>query len=190
MVNTQENIRIFTGKPDIEYIDVVFSKKKVKNLNLRVSSDGTVKLSVPMRTARKYAESFLSERRDWIYEAVKKAKSRPVQTAEKISPDQARAVLQPLVEALAPDFEKYSGIRVPAVRYRDMKSMWGVCYPKKQCITLNTRLARLPLPLAEYVVLHELVHFIHPNHGAQFHVEMLCRMPDYKQRRRELKLYN
>ena len=190
MDKTEDNIRIFTKKTDIEYIDVAVLKKKVKNLNLRVSSDGTVKLSIPMRTARKYAENFLLLRRDWIYNAVKKAKNRPVQNAEKIPPEQARAVLQPLVEKLAPDFEKYSGVRVPAVRYRDMKSMWGVCYPKKQCITLNTRLARLPMPLAEYVVLHELVHFIHPDHSARFHAEMLCRMPDYKQRRRELKLYN
>ncbi|MDL2216087.1 M48 family metallopeptidase [Ruminococcaceae bacterium OttesenSCG-928-N02] len=52
---------------------------------------------------------------------------------------------------------------------------------------LNTRLFVKPIPLQEYVALHELVHFAHPNHGPEFHAEMARLMPDYKQRRRQLR---
>ena len=186
----ENSIRIFTGKEDISYIDVTFTKKRIKNLNLRVTPNGEVKLSVPVHTSRRYAEQFLQSRSEWIYGALKKAASRRHIKAEEISYDEACSVLQPLVEQLAPMFEKYSGIKIPVVHYKYMKSMWGICYPDKQAITLNTRLARVPVYLAEYVVLHELVHFIHPNHGAAFHAEMEKRMPDYKQRRKALKLYS
>ena len=44
-----------------------------------------------------------------------------------------------------------------------------------------------PLPAQEYVVLHEYVHFLHPNHGPAFHAEMARLMPDDKARRRLLR---
>ena len=44
-----------------------------------------------------------------------------------------------------------------------------------------------PRAALEYVVLHEYVHFLHPNHQAGFHAEMARLMPDYLARRALLK---
>ena len=46
-----------------------------------------------------------------------------------------------------------------------MKSQWGNCHWRQGYITLNTALARCPGTLRDYVALHELVHFVHPDHG-------------------------
>ena len=68
-----------------------------------------------------------------------------------------------------------------------MKSRWGSCNPGKRVITLNKRLLSYPPEALEYVVLHEYVHFLHPNHQKGFY-ELLGRlMPDYAQRRALLK---
>lgn len=51
---------------------------------------------------------------------------------------------------------------------------WGSCSSRGN-INLNLNLVRLPEPLCDYVILHELAHLRYPNHGPAFH-ELLCRL--------------
>ena len=82
-------------------------------------------------------------------------------------------------------FEKY-GVTYPILKIRNMTSRWGSCQPKKGIITLNSKLIEVPRNCIEYVILHELVHFIHPNHSRQFWDFVAMMMPDWKERRKEL----
>ena len=52
---------------------------------------------------------------------------------------------------------------------------WGSC-SRKDNINLNLHLMRLPAPLRDYVILHELCHLRHHDHGEAFHLllEHLC----------------
>jgi predicted metal-dependent hydrolase len=56
-------------------------------------------------------------------------------------------------------------------------------------ITLNRGLHRCPAYLREYVALHELIHFLHHDHGPGFYAVMDELMPDWKERRKNLKQY-
>lgn len=76
----------------------------------------------------------------------------------------------------------------PQLRVRDMTSRWGSCIPSKKAITLNLQLIAYPLPCIEYVVLHELCHFVHADHSSRFHALMTSLMPDWKAHRARLKL--
>lgn len=82
-------------------------------------------------------------------------------------------------------FEKY-GVTYPTLKVRNMTSRWGSCQPKKGIITLNSKLIEAPRNCIEYVILHELVHFIHPNHSRQFWDFVAMVMPDWKERKEEL----
>lgn len=82
-------------------------------------------------------------------------------------------------------FEKY-GVTYPTLKIRNMTSRWGSCQPKKGIITLNSKLIEAPRNCIEYVILHELVHFIHPNHSRQFWNFVAMMMPDWKERKEEL----
>lgn len=73
-------------------------------------------------------------------------------------------------------------LEFPDVKIRDMKSRWGSCTPAKNSITLNRKLIHYPFELIEYVVLHEFVHFIQPNHSKAFYNIIENYMPDYKTR--------
>ena len=100
-----------------------------------------------------------------------------------LRPPAGEAVVRvyPLV---APD-----GCPLPQVKLRKMRSQWGNCHYQQGYITLNTALARCPEPLRDYVALHELVHFLHHDHGTGFYAAMDARMPDWRARRQELKGY-
>lgn len=73
-------------------------------------------------------------------------------------------------------------LKAPEIKQRMMKSRWGSCMPAKHQITLNKRLIHYPIEFIEYVILHEFVHFIQPNHSKAFYAIIEKYMPDYKKR--------
>ena len=51
---------------DMEGYQVELSRKRIKNINLRINSRGEVKVSAPLRTSLEYIQQFLREKSDWI----------------------------------------------------------------------------------------------------------------------------
>jgi hypothetical protein len=74
---------------------------------------------------------------------------------------------------------------LPAVRHAFMRSQWGSCSIDGR-ISLNTHLIKAPLALVDYVVLHELCHLRHHNHGKRFYGLMDRHMPNWQRRRSQL----
>lgn len=68
---------------------------------------------------------------------------------------------------------------VSSIRFRNMSTRWGSCNVKKATITLNTTLFSKSKICFEYVLLHELVHLIHANHGAEFYNVLESIMPNW-----------
>lgn len=82
-------------------------------------------------------------------------------------------------------FKKYN-ILYPELKTREMSSRWGLCQPRKGIITLNSKLIEAPRHYIEYVVLHEFVHFICPDHSKKFYRFLTMMMPDWEERKKEL----
>ena len=59
-------------------------------------------------------------------------------------------------------------IPVPILMIRKMTSRWGVCNIKNHNVTLNYELSKYDICCLDYVIVHELSHFIHPNHSKDF----------------------
>lgn len=64
---------------------------------------------------------------------------------------------------------------------------WG--YVKKQTIHINNQLIALPLPLQEFITVHEHLHLQHMNHGPTFQTKLREKIPNYPTREYELKKY-
>ena len=94
--------------------------------------------------------------------------------------------LEALIRQLLPVWEERMGLRAACVRFRNMRSRWGSCQSQKREIHLSTLLAEVPPACVEYVLVHELCHFRHPDHSVAFHAEMTRYMPDWKARRETL----
>lgn len=73
------------------------------------------------------------------------------------------------------------------IRYRKMKTRWGVCNNKLKIITLNTLLIKKDLKYLNYVIVHELSHFIHQNHSKDFWKVVEENCSNYKEIRKDLK---
>jgi len=71
---------------------------------------------------------------------------------------------------------------------RSMKRRWGSC-SNKGVITLSTKLIKLPDTLIEYVILHELCHLKHHNHGGGYYKLLSSLYPEWKELRKELRKY-
>ncbi|MCI8778465.1 MAG: M48 family metallopeptidase [Bacilli bacterium] len=77
-------------------------------------------------------------------------------------------------------------IPYPKLRIRKMKTRWGVCNRANNTVTLNTNLIKYDISKLDYVIIHELSHFIHFNHSKAFWsiVSQYCQ--NYKIIRKEL----
>ena len=92
-------------------------------------------------------------------------------------------VSRPLLDSWVP----VMGVPRPAViRYRTMRTRWGSCNHRTRAITLNTALVRFPVTALEYVIVHELAHLRHPDHGRGFWSLVAAALPDHAERRRLL----
>jgi predicted metal-dependent hydrolase len=69
-----------------------------------------------------------------------------------------------------------------------LKRRWGSCSSKGK-ITISSELVKLDEIYLEYVILHELCHLRHQNHGKEFYKLLSEVFPDWKQRRSELKRF-
>lgn len=78
-------------------------------------------------------------------------------------------------------------IPYPILKIRSMKTRWGVCNRKDNSVTLNLELIKKDKEYLNYVIVHELSHFVHFDHSKAFWqtVEKYC--PEYKIVRKKLK---
>ncbi len=69
------------------------------------------------------------------------------------------------------------------------RGRWG-SYAKNRNISLNARLILFSIDLVDYVIVHELCHVMHLNHSKDFYALLAEKMPDYKEREKEIKEFN
>ena len=72
------------------------------------------------------------------------------------------------------------GVAMPSVTPRRMTTRWGSCTMARGTIRLNTRLVHYPVECIRQVALHELCHFVHPDHSADFYALLTALMPDWR----------
>lgn len=78
-------------------------------------------------------------------------------------------------------------IPTPNLKIRKMTSRWGVCNIKNKNVTLNLELSKYKEEALDYVIVHELSHFIQPNHSKDFWLLVSKYYPNYKEVRKYLK---
>lgn len=81
--------------------------------------------------------------------------------------------------------QRMYGRELPALSFRAMKARWGSCAADGSII-LNTSLLRASWPVVDYVVVHELCHLTHFDHGAGFKALLTQVLPDWRARKQRL----
>lgn len=92
----------------------------------------------------------------------------------------ARAI--PIIEKWADTME----IDIPICGIKRMKTKWGTCSIGARRIWLNLELIKKPPQCIEYIVAHELTHFLERNHSGRFVALMSRHLPQWRLIRDEL----
>ena len=153
----------------VEGIQYELVRKKVKQLHLRVRSNGTVMVSIPLTASLEQADRFVLQNAQWI-------RDTRVKNITKLNKDNADLPDKATVLAY---FTAMSDKVYPAFA--------GVCCPGKRQITLALQLYNQPPAAQIYVVVHEYCHFLQLNHSPAFWAEVEKLLPDWKARRELLK---
>ncbi len=106
---------------------------------------------------------------------------------EKYFKNTATKLLRPVFTDLLERYREYD-FRPTAFTVRKMKSRWGSCSSKGK-IALSYDLIRLDMRFAEYVIIHELCHLRHFNHGREFYALLSELYPDWRAVRADLRSY-
>lgn len=157
---------------DPEIGEVVFRKSiRSRSISIRVHPVKGVSVSVPYIVPYAAARLFFEARRSWVIETILKQKERykdvkPVSVEElEALRRQAKKELPVRLAELAARY----GFVYNRVAIKHNATNWGSCSTKSN-INLNLNIVRLPAVLQDYVLLHELCHLRHHDHGHAFHL--------------------
>ncbi len=173
---------------DVTVGDVLVRRStRAQRVSIRVSASKGIVVTVPFWASFKSGLAFLALNRDWVMATVIRQQKKLAQSdaatgiagldeaqraaeVERLRAE-AKAWLPGRLRELA---DRY-GFTIGKVFIKHNKSNWGSCSVRSN-INLNLNLMRLPEDLRDYVMLHELAHLRHANHGPQFHalLDALC----------------
>jgi predicted metal-dependent hydrolase len=97
-----------------------------------------------------------------------------------------REQLRRALPALITKWEPRIGVKVEKFFVQRMKTKWGSCNTESRRIRLNTDLAKKPPACLEYIVVHEMVHILEPEHNDRFMTLIDQFMPKWRFYRAEL----
>lgn len=148
--------------------------RRARRLTLSVKPGRGIRMTIPWYSAWRDAEDFLMRNMDWLKEKITQARrleetinsskneTERVAHREKLR-EHALAYLPLRTQQLAGKH----GFSYRRVSIRSSRTRWGSCSAVNN-INLSLYLMQLPSHLIDYVILHELVHTVHKNHGPDF----------------------
>lgn len=114
---------------------------------------------------------------------------RPEATTQKrheIITEWYRAELKKQIPAIIEKWEKILEVKVNGWQVKQMKTKWGSCNREKKRIWINLELAKKPEHCLEYIIVHEMVHFLERHHKDRFLNYMDTYLPNWKKSKTEL----
>lgn len=105
---------------------------------------------------------------------------------------QPEPVTAPLTQAEVHDlvavWSAKIGVHVERTQIRSMRNKWG-SISTAGTLTLADDILNLPYALAEYIVVHELLHLFFPDHRQGWQTSMGMYLPDWREREKRLQGY-
>ena len=121
-----------------------------------------------------------------------------VVVAERVEPQRVKTLLERwyaekawlrLAERLEACWDRFpsEGCERPSLAVRRMRTRWG-SMSTSGTLSLSPDLVRAPRECIDYVILHELCHLVHHDHGREFRTLLERVLPDWECRKHRLEL--
>ena len=162
--------------PDIG--DIILRKRKgIRRMAIRVHPVKGVWVSVPYLVPYAAAAAFFRLKRDWVLQTMQKQRQRmkDVPHADQGQIEQMRRQAKAELPTRLAELAQRYGFIYSKVTIKHNSTNWGSCSARNN-INLNLNIVRLPSVLRDYILLHELCHLRHHDHGQAFHLllEHVC----------------
>lgn len=191
--------------PAVEAQWRVRRSKRARRLSVRVFRDGAVEIVAPLRASPPQVGAFVARHRPWIERQLRRTPPLDCSTPPAFlelratgerwtcEPGITRARLfsrlrTHALAVLAPQLAHVAGqmgLHQPRVQIRRQRTRWGSC-SSRGTISLNCCLLFQRPQVVRYLLVHELTHLRHMNHGERFWAEVERHEPDWRALDREL----
>lgn len=160
-----------------------------RTLSLEITRDLDVLVRAPARASKAEIDRFVERHEGWIHSHVEKQRQRaqnhPEPTEEEKQELIARAKKE-LPERVA-HYAAVMGVQPAGITITGARKRYGSCSGKNR-LCFTWRLMACPDEAIDSVVVHELAHIVHKNHGPQFYALVESVMPDYHERKKKLEM--
>ena len=163
-----------------------------KSCSITVERDGTVTIRAPFFMSERKINKIIDERKEWIERAQKKIANQ-AERLNSLTPitkdeiDSLKATAKPIIEEKVRFFADKMGVEYEKITIRNQKTRYGSCTAKGN-LNFNCLIMLMPEEIIDYVIVHELCHIKEMNHSHRFWKAVEDILPDYKERRKWLKL--
>lgn len=103
----------------------------------------------------------------------------PAKTTAAMLANWLRLQAAPYIRQRAEHYAKEMGVGYTSLKLSGAAKRWGSCGPKNS-LNFSWRLIMCPPWVIDYVVVHELSHITHKNHGSQFWRQVAATLPNYQ----------
>ncbi len=159
-----------------------------KTVAIQVKNDGQVIVRAPMRMPQLEISQFVQSHADWISHTQEKLAAAR-QNTHIVTPEEREQGINDAVRVIPQRVAYYAarmGVTYGRITIREQKTRWGSCSAAGN-LNFNWKLMLVPPKLLDYVVVHELAHRREMNHSARFWAIVGQELPDYRERRAQLK---
>lgn len=157
---------------DPEIGEIIFKKSvRSRSIGIRVHPVKGVSVTVPYIIPYAAARVFFQTRRDWVLQTIarQKEKYKDAVLPTEAEIDALRLQAKNELPARLSELALRYGFAYNRVTIKHNATNWGSCSAKGN-INLNLNIVRLPRALQDYILLHELCHLRHQDHGHGFHL--------------------
>lgn len=169
----------------MEYKLIKSSKRRT--IEMSINDDLEVVIRAPQRISERDINAFAEKHRDWAEKHIKiKEESLKRFAASEAEEEKARAEALVYLSERTEHFSKLMGLCPTGIKITSAKKRFGSCSAKNS-ICYSWRLMLYPKEAIDYVVVHELAHIAHKNHGPKFYALIKKYLPDYKEREKMLR---
>ena len=159
-----------------------------KHLRLTVHHDATVLVTAPKWVRIADIEAFIRAQERWILGHLERVRKDGPSflggSCEEYLRFKERA--RALAHHRLRHFNVTYGLRWKRISIRNQRTMWGSCTADGN-LNFNYKIAILPAPLADYIIVHELCHLAEMNHSEAFWKLVAKTVPDWRWRRQALR---
>ena len=174
-------------------IELIRSKRKT--ICIEITPDARVIVRAPKYASLNDINRLIGEKADWIDKHLRKMEERQKERENAPQPELSKQEIKLLTtkaKRIIPQrvrhYATLMGVEYGRVTIRMQKSRWGSCSAKGN-LNFNCLLMRTPVEIIDYVVVHELCHLKELNHSPRFWAEVEKVLPDYKERRKWLRVH-